>query len=243
MAKSKIEWLAIPGTKPESWNPMTGCKPISPGCQNCYAQRLAHRLKRMGQPKYRDAFEPTFHPAELERPCRWRKPRTVFVCSMSDLFHDAFTDGQVDAVLSAVCALSTRDHTFILLTKRPERMVELTRWELPPRVWVGVTVEHPDQLWRLDHLRQVPAAVRYVSIEPLLGDARIWYEQARPSVLDGIDWVIVGAETGPHKREMSQDAAIHIRDLCKYTGVPFFFKKNYDGSRLLDGRMHEEWPI
>lgn len=237
MARSKIEWLARPGTIPETWNPVTGCTPISAGCRHCYAKEMSRRLKAMGQPKYANEFKVTTHREEMERPNRWKKPRTCFVCSMSDLFHEEVPRYFINWVIQKMRA--EHKHTFVVLTKRPERMCEvLPPW--PPNVWAGVTVEHPDCLDRLDHLRQVPAAVRFVSFEPLLGTAGVWSD--RVVCLSKINWVIVGAETGPNKRPINERVAAYLRDRCANEDIPFFFKKNNDGSRLLGGRKYEEWP-
>lgn len=253
MARTKVEWTARPGTIPQSWNPVTGCNPVSPGCQNCYAARMAKRLKAMGQPKYADGFRVTCHDNrgpdgyyKPEDPLRWRKPRTCFVCSMSDLFHVA-VPGEFIKHVFWILAHALPVHTFILLTKRPERMeswanenLEPTAW--PPNVWAGVTVEHPNYLWRLDHLRQVPAAVRFVSFEPLLGSLDDWRASRLREYLDGIDWAIVGAETGPHKRPMSDGAAGLILGAAKRSRTARFFKRGNDGSRLFFGETYEEWP-
>jgi protein gp37 len=236
MSRSSIEWLARPGTIPESWNPVTGCTPVSLACEHCYAARMAKRLKAMGQPKYQNGFDVTLHPQELETPYRWRKPRTVFVCSMSDLFHGAVPSEFIAEVFDVMDRF--RAHLFIVLTKRAKRMASWRfRGGWPPNIWAGVTVEEPDYLFRLDHLRRVPASVRFVSLEPLLGE---WPVVALPFY--GIHWVIAGAETGPHRRPMDERSAMWIVSNTIAHDIPFFFKRNNDGSRLLGGRMHEGWP-
>jgi protein gp37 len=239
---TKVEWAARPGTKPESWNPVTGCSPVSAGCENCYAKRLAKRLKAMGQPKYQDGFKVTCHPEEVEKPGRWRKERTVFVCSMSDLFHVAVPDEFIDRVFNTMVWCS--EHTFIILTKRPERLRECGALSVNPHIWAGATVEHPHSSHRFVDLRETPAAVKWVSIEPMLGTWGEWALAFQHGELPlyQVDWVVVGAETGPHKRPMDEKAALLIRDKCKEWNIPFFFKKNNDGSRLLGGRTYEEWP-
>jgi len=243
MARSKIEWLARPGTKPESWSPVTGCDPVSDECKNCWARAMARRLTGQGKYKYRNGFEPTCHPDELDKPHRWQKRRTVAVSLMGDLFHDYVSDAFIDDVFRV---MAETEHTYLLLTKRVRRMVEWSsRWHhgldpWPPNIWAGVTIAHPDYLYRLDHLRRVPAAVRFVSFEPMLGTFKDWRD-ARPN-FDRLDWVIVGAETGPGKRPMDESAASMIVHFAGHHGIPFFFKKNNDGSRLLDGRKYEEWP-
>jgi len=178
---------------------------------------MARRLDAMGQEKYRNGDKVTMHDAELVRPAHWYKPRTCFVCSMSDLFHDHVTTDFIEAVFCVMAAFP--EHTFIVLTKRAER---LGLWRYcsgwPPNVWAGVTVEHPDYLDRLDRLRRVPAAVRYVSIEPMLGTFKDWRD-ARPN-FDQLDWVIVGAETGPGKRPMDESAASMVAHFAGHRGIP-----------------------
>ena len=239
---SRIEWTGI------TWNPVTGCDRISPGCDHCYALTLARRLKAMGQARYQNDGDPrtsgpgfavTCHPAALTLPSRWRAPRLVFVNSMSDLFHarvpDAFI-GQVFAVMAA-----TPRHTYQVLTKRPGRAARLAGtlpW--PPNVWLGVSVETGRYLRRADTLRAVPAAVRFLSLEPLLGPL--------PGMdLTGIGWVITGGESGPGYRPPDPAWIRGIRDQCTAAAVPFFFKQwggptPKTGGRLLDGRTWDQMP-
>jgi protein gp37 len=265
-ATTAIEWT---GT---TWNPTTGCDRVSPGCDNCYALRLAKRLKAMGSAKYQTDGDPrtsgpgfgvTVHPDELAAPYRWRDPRLVFVNSMSDLFHARVPLAFVASVWAVMAA--TPQHTYQVLTKRPTRMRAMlgadtdsgqrllealtdahlaaalygAPWPLP-NVWLGVSVEDADHLSRVDHLRGVPAAVRFVSCEPLLGPL------TEPN-LDSIDWVITGGESGPGARPVDPQWIRDIRDACQRHGVPFFFKQwggrtPKAGGRVLDGRTWDQYP-
>lgn len=265
--KSAIEWTDA------TWNPTTGCDRVSPGCANCYALDLAARLKRMGQAAYQADGDPrtsgpgfalTLHPERLALPLRWTRPRRVFVNSMSDLAHPAVPDDYIAQVFAAM-ALGGR-HTFQLLTKRPERMrvwlnaagtedtvhdaarrmspgrahsIDVLPWPLP-NVWLGTSVENARWRTRIDELRYTPAAVRFLSCEPLLGPL---------GALDlgGIDWVIVGGESGPRHRPMEEAWVTEVRDQCAAAGVPFFFKQwggatSKSGGRLLDGRTYDGYP-
>ena len=230
---SKIEWTEA------TWNPVTGCTKISLGCRNCYAERMARRLHAMGQDNYRNGFRPTTHNHVLDVPFVWKKPRTIFVNSMSDLFHEEIPESFIADVFETM-QLAHR-HTFQILTKRADRLAEQAdRLPWPINVWMGVSVESSRYLSRVDRLREVPAAVRFLSIEPLL--ARI------PSLnLRGIDWVIVGGESGPGARPMQADWVREIRDRCAESKVPFFFKqwggvRKRRAGRLLDGRTWDEMP-
>ncbi|MCL4368129.1 MAG: phage Gp37/Gp68 family protein [Actinobacteria bacterium] len=216
MSSTTIEWTEA------TWNPVTGCSKVSPGCLHCYAERMAKRLQAMGQPNYRDGFAVRTHDHMLAVPVGWVKPRMVFVNSMGDLFHE---DVPVDFIQRVFEVMEgTPRHAFQLLTKRADRLAEVAPclpW--PHNVWMGVTVEDSDRLDRLERLRTVPAAVRFVSIEPLLGplaDLR----------LDGVDWVIVGGESGPGSRPMRKEWVLDIRDACVEGAVPFFFKQ-WGGTR------------
>jgi len=231
--KSAIEWTDA------TWNPVTGCTKISPGCKHCYAERLAVRLQAMGNPRYRHAFDVTLHPDQIELPLRWRRPRRIFVNSMSDLYHEAVPDEYIQRVFDVM--VRAEQHVFQVLTKRSERLPEIARrlpW--PPNVWQGVSVENADYVARIADLRQVPAAVRFLSVEPLLG--------AIPRLpLDGIHWVICGGESGHERRELSPEWARLIRDQCVRMGVPFFFKQwggrtSKSGGRVLDGRTWDQMP-
>lgn len=230
---SHIEWTEA------TWNPVTGCTKISSGCKHCYADRMARRLKAMGVPRYRNGFALTLHSDMLQVPLRWRKPRLVFVNSMSDLFHEAVPLGFIERVFAVM--EDARQHTFQVLTKRPEtalRFAGSVPW--PPNVWLGATVENAFYLHRVAALRRIPAKVRFLSLEPLLGPI------PRLSLRD-IHWVIVGGESGPGARPMNPDWARQIRDRCRASGVPFFFKQwgginKRRAGRVLDGCTWDEMP-
>ncbi len=230
---SHIEWTDA------TWNPVTGCSKISPGCKFCYAERLAIRLRAMGQSNYRNGFELTLQPQMLEVPLRWRKPRRVFVNSMSDLFHEEVPTEYIHQVFDVMRRADW--HQYQVLTKRSERLLEVDptlNWR--PQLWMGVSVENEDHLFRIEHLRRTKAHVKFLSIEPLLGSLQ------RLS-LRGIDWVIVGGESGPGSRPLSAEWVREVRDRCLLERVPFFFKqwggvfKSRTG-RLLDGRTWDEMP-
>lgn len=220
-----------------TWNPITGCTPISPGCANCYAKKMAKRLKAMGIPEYKDEFKVTVHPHRFNMPLSWRKPRLVFVDSMGDLFHEKIQVFAIQKIFS-VMKQATK-HQFQVLTKRSERMLKLDPvlfWN--SNIWMGVTVENRDYISRIDDLRKTSAHLKFVSFEPLLGPL--------PKLnLDGIDWVIVGGETGPGSRKMEKDWVLRIKDQCENANVPFFFKQWSGSSRwnLLDGKKYEGWPV
>ena len=238
-----IEWTEA------TWNPTTGCDRISPGCDNCYALTLAKRLKAMGSAKYQvdgDArtsgpgFGLSLHPEALEIPARWAKPRMVFVDSMSDLFHPDVPLGYLHRVFGVI--RDTPRHTFQVLTKRSKRLVELaTQLTWPTNLWMGVSIENDRYAFRADHLREVPAAVRFLSLEPLLGPV--------PSLdLEGIGWVIVGGESGPGARPMAEEWVMDVRDRCSSSATPFFFKQwggrtPKSGGRVLGTRTYDEMPV
>ncbi len=230
---STIEWTDV------TWNPVTGCTQVSPGCQHCYAARLAFRLQAMGHGKYQGGFGVALHAQTLEHPLRWKQTRKIFVNSMSDLFHSAVLDPFIRRVFGVMREASW--HTFQVLTKRAERLATLGQtlpW--PPNIWMGVSVETPPYLSRLDQFRRVPAHVRFVSCEPLLADLGALS-------LTGIDWVIVGGESGPGARPMEPTWVRGIRDQCVAAGVPFFFKQwggvhKKRAGRVLDGHIWAEWP-
>jgi len=231
---SHIEWTDA------TWNPVTGCSKISPGCKFCYAERLAHRLQAMGQENYRNGFDLTLQPHMLEHPLRWLLPRRVFVNSMSDLFHADVPATYIERVFDVMRRASW--HQYQVLTKRSERLLELDpvlKWQ--PQIWMGVSVENEDYLFRVEHLKKTGAKIKFLSIEPLLGPLR------RVN-LRGIDWVIVGGESGPGARPVDPEWVREIRDRCIAAGVPFFFKqwggviKSRTG-RLLDGRKWDEMPM
>jgi protein gp37 len=228
-----IEWTDA------TWNPVTGCSKISPGCKNCYAERLSLRLQAMGNPRYRNGFAVTLHPDQLTLPLRWPQPRLIFVNSMSDLFHEAVPEEFIRRVFEVMVRADW--HIFQILTKRAERPAALApRLPWPENVWQGVSVENARYTWRITHLQKVPAAVRFLSLEPLLGPI--------PNlVLDGIQWVIVGGESGPHHRPADPAWVRDIRDQCVAAGIPFFFKQwggrtPKAGGRFLDGRVWDEMP-
>ncbi len=240
--RSGIEWTET------TWNPTTGCDRVSAGCDHCYALALAKRLKAMGNPRYQNdgedrlsgpGFGLTVHRDLLERPHRWARPRLVFVNSMSDLFHP---DVPVDFVREVFDVMAdTPRHTYQVLTKRSQRLVEIAGslpW--PSNVWMGVSVESPRYAFRIRHLREVPAAVRFISAEPLL--------EGLPGLdLEGIDWLIAGGESGPGARDMDYDWVTDLRDQCEAASVAFFFKQ-WGGrtpkanGRDLEGRTHDDMP-
>ncbi|WP_432020257.1 DUF5131 family protein [Streptomyces sp. 1222.5] len=240
--RSAIEWTEA------TWNPTTGCDQVSPGCDNCYAMTLAKRLKAMGQTKYQNDGDPrtsgpgfglTVHPDALRVPYGWRSPRTVFVNSMSDLFHARVPLDFVRQVVQVMA--DTPQHTYQVLTKRARRLRQVAgKLDWPANVWMGVSVESAKELARIDDLRRVPAAVRFLSCEPLLGPL---------DGLDvtGIDWVIAGGESGPRFRPMEEEWVTGIRDVCTDAGVAFFFKQ-WGGrtpktlGRELEGRTWDQMP-
>lgn len=233
MAYTKIEWTEV------SWNPVTGCSKVSPGCKHCYAERMAKRLQAMGQPNYVNGFKVTTHEHMLDRPLRWKKPRLVFVNSMSDLFHK---DVPVDFILRVFDTMRRAEqHQFQVLTKRSHRLLELdAQIEWPPNVWMGVSIENEDYAFRIGDLRATSAHIKFLSLEPLLGPL--------PGLdLSGIDWVIVGGESGPGARPMAEEWVIDIRDQSIALGIPFFFKQwggvnKKRAGRTLQGRTWEEIP-
>lgn len=230
---SHIEWTDA------TWNPVTGCTKISPGCKHCYAERMAKRLQAMGQPNYANGFQVTLQPQTLALPLRWKKPRRVFVNSMSDLFHEDVPLSFIKQVFEVMRRANW--HQYQLLTKRSDRLFEVSpslTWE--PQIWMGVSVENADSSFRIDHLRRTGADVKFLSIEPLLAPL--------PKLdLRGIDWVIVGGESGPGARPMKPDWVRGIRDQCRRAGIPFFFKQwggtmKSRAGRVLDGRTWDQMP-
>jgi protein gp37 len=230
---SNIEWTEA------TWNPVTGCTKVSPGCKHCYAERLANRLKAMGVDRYRDGFEVRMHEHLLEEPLRWRRPRRIFVNSMSDLFHEEVSLEFIGRVFDVIRRAPW--HEFQVLTKRAERLARVASsicW--PENAWMGVSVESRDYLERIDLLRSVPARVRFLSVEPLLGPLG----ELR---LDGIHWVIVGGESGPGARPMKVEWVREIRDQCVREAIPFFFKqwggvRKSRSGRELDGLHWDRMP-
>ena len=237
-----IEWTEI------TWNPTTGCDRISAGCDNCYAMAMAKRLKAMGSPRYQQDGDPrtsgpgfalAIHPDALDEPYRWTGSRTVFVNSMSDLFHARVPLAYVRQVLNVIA--DTPQHTYQILTKRAARLLKIApELDWPENLWLGVSVENAGQLDRIRNLRQVPAAIRFLSCEPILGPL--------PGLdLTGIGWVITGGESGPRARPLDPQWVRDIRDQCVRAGVPFFHKQwggrtPREGGRLLDGVLWDEVP-
>lgn len=233
MAETQIEWTD------STWNPVTGCTKLSAGCKHCYAERMANRLKAMGQPNYRNGFDLTLHEHMLELPLRWKRPQRIFVNSMSDLFH---ADVPVEFIQRVFDVMGRANwHQYQVLTKRADRLLELDpqlTWR--PNIWMGVSVEDAKVRSRIDCLRRTGAHVKFLSVEPLIGPL---------SQLDlaGIDWVIAGGESGPGARPMKIEWVRAIRDACCAQGVRFFFKqwggvqKKRTG-RDLDGRTWDEYP-
>ena len=228
-----IEWTEA------TWNPVTGCTKISPGCKNCYAERLAHRLQAMGSYNYRNDFEVTLQEHMLHLPLNWRRPRRIFVNSMSDLFHEAVPVDYVSRVFEVM--RGAQWHQFQVLTKRSDRLQQLAPslvWAC--NIWMGVSVESRKYLYRIDHLRNTAAAIKFISFEPLLGSL---------GALDlrGINWAIVGGESGPGARPMEKSWVLEILRACRRAHVPFFFKqwggtRKRSAGRILNGRTWDEMP-
>lgn len=231
--RSSIEWTQ------STWNPLTGCTKISTGCEHCYAERMARRLKSMGHPNYQNGFQLTMHEHIVDLPLSWKKPQTVFVNSMSDLFHADVTSTFIRRVFDVMQKASW--HRFQLLTKRANRLLELnSQLSWPPNVWMGVSVENLKYVDRIDYLRETGARLKFLSLEPLLGPL--------PNLdLSGINWVIVGGESGPHARPVDPEWVMNIRRQCEEAGVPFFFKqwggtRKKQAGRLLEGRTWDQMP-
>ena len=234
MAKSKIEWTE------STWNPVTGCTKVSSGCRNCYAEKMALRLRAMGQPNYANGFELTLHPEVLNRPLLWMKPQMIFVNSMSDLFHEAIPESFILDIFRTMT--EAHWHTFQVLTKRSKRLRELSPLiDWPPNVWMGVTVESARYQDRISDLASTSAAVKFLSLEPLLGPIPHLH-------LDYINWVIVGGESGPGARKMLPEWVIDVRNQCVRHGVPFFFKQwggvnKKAAGRILEGATWDNLPV
>jgi protein gp37 len=231
---SGIEWTE------STWNPVTGCTKVSPGCKHCYAERMAERLQAMGQTNYVNGFELSLQPHMLDLPLSWKKPQTIFVNSMSDLFHEEVPLTYIRRVFDVMERCP--QHRFQVLTKRAARLAELApRLPWPPNVWMGVSVESAQYRWRIRALREVPAAVRFLSLEPLLGPLG-------PLPLKAIHWVIVGGESGRGARPMDPAWVRSIQRQCQRAGVSFFFKQ-WGGTnkkktgRVLDGREWNALPV
>lgn len=235
MNKTKIQWTEM------TWNPITGCTKISDGCLNCYAARMAKRLKAMGNPRYINEFEVTVHKDLLEVPLDIKQPKMIFVNSMSDLFHKDVPDDIIIKVFETMN--KAHWHTFQVLTKRPERVLAmdqagLLKWS--SNIWMGTTVENDKYIDRIDKLRKTKANIKFLSCEPLLGSLK-------DISLEEIDWVIVGGESGPKSREMKREWVLELKDLCEKHGVAFFFKQwgginKKKSGRLLEGKTFDEYP-
>jgi protein gp37 len=234
MGKTTIEWTEA------TWNPVTGCTKISPGCDHCYAERLAERLRLMGQPNYVNGFELTLQPQSLSIPEKWKSPQIVFVNSMSDLFHKGVPLDYIQQVFEVMNRAN--HHIYQILTKRSKRLSQLnSSLDWASHIWMGVSVENQNYTFRIDHLRETGAHIKFLSLEPLLGPL--------PNLnLEGMDWVIVGGESGPGARVMHKEWALEIRDQCIEANVPFFFKQwggtnKKKNGRILDNRTWDEMPV
>ena len=231
--RTKIEWTE------STWNPITGCSKISAGCLNCYAERMAKRLKAIGNANYQNGFQVALHPEILNKPLSWKTPQTIFVNSMSDLFHESVPDEFIVSIFDVMRKASW--HRFQILTKRSERLFKMNPLlDWPENVWMGVTVEKADYLYRIDHLRQTDATIKFLSLEPLLGEIN-------NIDLTNIDWVISGGESGPNARPVEAEWVRDIRNQCIAAEVPFFFKQwggvnKKKAGRLLDNHIWGQMP-
>jgi protein gp37 len=231
---SGIEWTE------STWNPITGCDKVSPGCKHCYAERMAKRLQAMGHKNYVTGFQVALHDDVLERPLHWKKPQTIFVNSMSDLFHKNVSLDFIQKIFSVMRQASW--HQFQILTKRSQRLKELnSEIDWPDNVWMGVSVETSKYINRIDHLKETDAKIKFLSLEPLLGPILNLN-------LSNIDWVIVGGESGPGARPIDEKWIVDIRDQCLAADVPFFFKqwggvRKKKTGRVLQGRIWDEMPV
>ncbi len=233
-SSSKIEWTEA------TWNPITGCTKCSAGCEHCYAATLAKRLKAMGNVRYKNEFEVTVHRDLFLRPLEWKKPKMIFVNSMSDIFHEKISDEDILQLFGIMNKAYW--HTFQVLTKRPERLLTLsTKINWTDNIWMGVTVENVRSLGRISMLKQCNAKIKFISAEPLL-------ESIREIDLEDIDWLIVGGESGASCRPMKKEWVVELRDIAQKKDVPFFFKQwggfhhNQAGSKI-DGVEYKEYPI
>lgn len=231
--KTKIEWTEC------SWNPVTGCTKVSEGCKNCYAATMAHRLKAMGNIRYENEFKVTIHEDLIERPLHWKKSKMIFVNSMSDIFHDDIPDEIIIRIFNTMNRANW--HTFQILTKRSDRLLRLShKLKWTPNIWMGVSVENRDTIYRCEQLKQTGAAIKFISAEPLL-------ESISEIDLNGIDWLIVGGESGHYSRVMKKEWVLELKDLAHQSNTAFFFKqwggfnKKKNGSEL-DGKKYKEYP-
>lgn len=236
MNKTKIQWTEM------TWNPITGCTKISDGCANCYAARMAKRLKAMGNPRYTNEFAVTVHEDLLDVPLGIKQPKMIFVNSMSDLFHEDVPDDIIIKIFETMNRAYW--HTFQVLTKRPKRLQEMEKLGLlnwSPNIWMGVTVENNNYIDRINELRNTKANIKFLSCEPLLGSLK-------NINIENNDWVIVGGESGPKSREMKKEWVMEIKELCEEKGVAFFFKQwggtnKKKSGRLLDGKTYDYYPV
>lgn len=234
MAQSKIEWTE------HTWNPITGCSKISPGCKNCYAESFSKRLKAMKVEKYKRGFSVVQHREELLRPYQWKKPKMVFVNSMSDLFHERVDFDFVQDIFTVMN--DNENHIFQVLTKRSGILFDYSfRLNWSNNIWMGVSIESKHEKYRIDHLRLINAKIKFLSIEPLIGDLG-------DINLEGIDWVIVGGESGINARPMKNEWVQNILDQCIETSTPFFFKQwgginKKKNGRILNGRTYDSMPL
>jgi len=240
MKTTKIEWTD------KTWNPITGCSKISAGCVNCYAEVMARRLQAMRQDKYVNGFKLSVHEDVLKEPLQWKKPHTIFVCSMSDLFHKDVPDEFIDKIINTIQL--TPQHRYQLLTKRADRMYEYFQTHpIPDNVWLGITVENQDAKKRIDLLRNLKAPIRFMSCEPLL-------EDLGEMNLDNIDWVIVGGESGKSARPMKQEWVLSIKNQTEKQESAFFFKQwgtwgsdgvkrnKHENGKMINGRVYQQMP-
>lgn len=240
VGKTEIEWTDV------TWNPATGCTKVSQGCKNCYAEKMASRLKLMGQKKYVNGFKYTEHFEDISKPLSWKKPSKIFVNSMSDLFHEEATELFLNAVFDLMFKADW--HIFQILTKRPQRARDFIKRylrdhyyeELPEHIWIGTSVENQEVSHRIDTLKEIPAKIRFISAEPLIGPLA--------HNLDGIHWLIAGGESGDGFRQVQKEWIVGLRDLCKKHHVKFFFKqwggiRPKAGGRELDGQIYDEYPL
>jgi len=232
-SKSKIEWTE------STWNPVSGCTKISRGCDNCYAERMAMRLKAMGTRGYENGFEVTMHPHALEKPLKMKKSQVIFVNSMSDIFHEKIPDTFIFQIFEVMN--KAHWHTFQVLTKRPKRLAKLAaKLNWTDNIWMGVTVEANEYVDRVDYLRNCPAKIKFLSLEPLIDSVdKLDYS--------GIDWVIAGGESGYGARVMQKEWVLEIRDRCENENIDFFFKQwggvnKKKAGRLLDGKYYDAMP-
>lgn len=233
MNKTKIEWTE------STWNPITGCSEASTGCANCYAKKMAKRLKAMGNPRYKNGFEITIHEDLFELPLKSKEPKIIFVCSMSDLFHEKVSFEVIERLFDVMEKANW--HIFQVLTKRSGRLLEFSKTRtIPSNVWIGVTIEHESVSNRLEHIKQISAKVKFLSCEPLVGSLR-------ELDFNGIDWIVVGGESGSNSRPLREDWVLEIRNQCEEKNIRFFFKQwggwnKKKNGKLLQGKIYDQMP-